>query len=130
EMRAIVPGEVVRSDQLEIRLMNHRGRVQRVGAPDPPELTTGNRSDFLIDMSEQEIDRPSVAAARRPQKPNGLAGILHSIRPPGDRRRHVATTRRSASIIASEAGMPPRRRTTNHPSTGRRGIAGSAMGAS
>ena len=62
KMRSILPVDLTLIDEPEIRLVNQRGRLERVVDPFFPKLARGDAAHLRVDERQQLVKRTAVAA--------------------------------------------------------------------
>ncbi len=64
KMRAVLPGDAVEPDQLDVRFVDDRRCVERVVTPLPTQMPTRNLTQLVVDRSASAGRRTVAAAAQ------------------------------------------------------------------
>jgi hypothetical protein len=81
EVTAVLEVARAAPDQPEPRVVDQRGRLQRVVAPLAGHELRGDVVQLAIDPREERLGRGRVAVAHSPQEANGVRALLHHGRP-------------------------------------------------
>src|SRR5206468_2318187 len=100
EMSLILPRDVVLRRELEVGLVNETGRGQRASACPDGELPSRNRTQVIVDVRNNAVERASTSMRRVVRAGRADIRRLHRLLMFRD-----AIRRRRAGNVARRAGM-------------------------